>query len=295
MREVISRFCGEYDYPAEARQALLTAYEKIERTAALREFFDRALAAYAQSPQLDYKELMDALTAACEGGDIPAETASMLLYICLSPQLYRYYEERGLPKETCRASLEDLRWKLFECHQVRGIWGSFVSLWFSGFFNLTRFTLGRLQFELRPFPENYAGAGRVPPVGVQQAVNLHIPSSGPLLPEDCAASYRRAQAFFAGAFPGGETPFVCYSWLLFPEHRQFLPAHSRILQFMDTFDIFDSQPDPQGHDLWRIFGREDCSDTASLPEETSLQRAYKQWLLSGHTPGSGSGLFVLKA
>lgn len=295
MREVIARFCGEYDYPAEAGQALLTAYEGIQRTAALRDYFDRALADYAQSPQLDYGELMTGLAAACEGGDIPAESASMLLFICLSPQLYRYYEERGLPKELCRASLEDLRWKLFECHEVRGIWGSFVSQWFSGFFNLTRFTLGRLQFELRPFPEGYEQAGRVRPQGVQQVINLHIPSSGPLLPEDCAASYRRAQAFFAASFPGGETPFICHSWLLFPEHRRFLPAHSRILQFMEDFDIYDSRPDPQGQDLWRIFGQQDCSDVESLPERTSLQRAYKQWLLAGNPPGSGSGLFILKA
>ncbi len=63
---------------------------------------------------------------------------------------------------------------------------------------------------------------------------------------------------------------------------------------MNDFDIYETEPDPQGGDLWRIFGRPDCSDTASLPEETSLQRVYKQWLLAGGTPGAGRGLFLLQ-
>lgn len=293
MKEIIARFCGEYGYPTEAQQELLAVYERIENTSAVREIFLKTRERYAQSPQLDYSGILEELQAACRQEDIPAETASLLLFICLVPQLYRYYEQQALPAALCKDSLMDLKWKLHECRRVRGIWGSFVSGWFSGFFDLTRFTLGRLQFELRPFPEGYALAGRTPPSGLRQAVNMHIPSSGPLLHEECRHSYRLAQEFFKDAFPGAETPFICNSWLLFPEHREFLPAHSHILEFMDDFDIYSSHSDPQGNDLWRIFGLPDCSDTARLPEKTSLQRAYKQWLLSGREPGTGNGLFFL--
>ncbi|MCI8442391.1 MAG: hypothetical protein HFG27_07660 [Provencibacterium sp.] len=294
MKEKIARFCGECGYPAEAQQELLAVYAAIEKTSLVREVFVKAGERYAQSPQLDYLGILEELKAACGQENIPVETASLLLFICFVPQLYLYYAQQNLPERLCRESLMDLKWKLYECHKVRGIWGSFVSGWFSGFFDLTRFTLGRLQFELRPVPEGYMQAGRTPPPGVQQAINMHIPSSGPLLHEQCLHSYRLAQEFFADAFPGGETVFICNSWLLFPEHWEFLPAHSHILEFMDDFDIYASRTDPQGSDLWRIFGLPDCSDTANLPEETSLQRAYKGWLLSGKQPGTGNGLFILK-
>ena len=48
-------------------------------------------------------------------------------------------------------SLEDMKWKMLECYEIHGVYGNFVGHWYDGFFNLTRFGLGRLQFELRPF------------------------------------------------------------------------------------------------------------------------------------------------
>lgn len=293
MEKIIVSFCEEYQFPAEACGALSAAYASIQCTPSVLEIFSRTGAAYQENRRLDYEGTLKELSAACGAAGIPEETASMLLYMSLVPQMYRYYEQEGLPRELCRACLEDLKWKLFECRRVRGRWGSFVSSWFSGFFKLERFTLGRLQFELRPFPEDYEEAGRARPARMQQVINIHIPSSGPLLREDCRRSYRLAAEFFRSAFPGEETAFVCFSWLLFPAHRQFLPSHSHILEFMEDFDIYRSHTDPQGRDLWRIFGMEDCSDTVRLPEETSLQRAYKQWLLNGREPGTGAGLFVL--
>ena len=47
--------------------------------------------------------------------------------------------------------------------------------------------------------------------------------------------------------------------------------------------------------LWRIFGREDCEENiASLPECTSLQRAYKKRLLENGEIGGARGFFFIK-
>ncbi len=294
MRESIAQFCTEHQFPLEAQETLLNVYESILKTSAVREIFFRTREEYDQNPQIDYQDKLSSLQKACLEENISPESASLLLFIILVPRLTRYYEQASLPVEICRASMDDLKWKLLECRRVHGIWGSFVSWWFPGFFMLKRFTLGRLQFELTPFPEAYEKSGRVKPQGLEQAINMHIPSSGPLRHEDCLHSYRLAADFFRPAFPGKEIAFVCHSWLLYPENRSILPANSRILEFMNDFDIYETEPDPQGGDLWRIFGRPDCSDTASLPEETSLQRVYKQWLLAGGTPGAGRGLFLLQ-
>lgn len=309
MREVIAGFCGEYQYPPQAAQTLLAVYGRIEEIPAARQLFGRAGEEYSRNPDMDYTQYLHGLKVVCEEEGLPWETASLLFFICLTPRLGRYYEDRGLPAAVCRASLEDLKWKLWECYRVYGVWGSFVPDWFPGFFMLNRFTLGRLQFEMMPFPAAYERAGREKPAGIQKALFVHIPSSGPLLHEDCIRSYRLAadffRRFFPDNFPGKMPPrgearasfgipiaFGCISWLLFPEHRAFLPKNSRILEFMDDFDVYDSWPDPGGGDLWRIFGKPDCSDTEGLPENTSLQRAYKAWMLAGGTPGIGRGMLL---
>jgi len=294
MKEFISKFCEEYQYPAQAREELLASYDRIHKSEALLAVFCRAQEEYGADPGINYGEYLKHLRAACGKEGICWESASLLFFICLVPGLARHYERRGLPRELCRACMEDLKWKLAECRRVYGIWGTFVSDWFEGFFRLTRFTLGRLQFELLPFPEDYVSAGRVKPEGADKVINIHIPSSGPLLHEECVRSYRLAAEFFGGEFPGGECVFFCDSWLLFPDHGKFLPADSRILEFMRDFDIYTSRTDPGGNDLWRIFGLADCSDYVGLPEETALQRAYKGWLLGGGSPGIGRGIFLTK-
>ena len=292
MRENIINFCSQYQYPQEAKEELLSVYDAVSDTAAVKEIFSQARQEYEHDLQLDYPALLARLKNACSQERIPWETASLLFFICLTPQLFRHYEQSGLPAEICRASLEDLKWKLMECRQVYGVWGTFVSDWFPGFFRMTRFTLGRLQFELIPFPDNYIRAGREKPKGLNQAINIHIPSSGPLLHRDCLRSYELAMEFFRPAFPDGTYAFFCLSWLLFPDHRRFLPANSRILEFMADFDIYDAYQDPAGEDLWRIFGKPDCSDTAGLPENTSLQTAYKNWPMTGNKPGIGLGMIL---
>ncbi len=293
MRTCITEFCTEYEYPAEAQELLLSVCDRIEQTEAIRGIFTRAAEEYEGNPHINYGAYLGSLKAACEKEKVSWESASLLFFICLTPGLARHYARSGLPGVLCRACLEDLKWKLKECRQVYGVWGSFVPDWFEGFFRLTRFTFGRLQFELLPFPGNYAGAGRGKPEA-DRVINIHIPSSGPLFHEECLRSYRLAADFFGDKFPGGECVFFCDSWLLYPRHREFLPADSRILQFMGDFEIYTFAEDPRGGDLWRIFGLADCSGYAKLPEKTSLQRSYKKWLLAGGKPGTGSGIFRIK-
>ena len=75
---------------------------------------------------------------------------ALMLFCCWEEVKVRY-EKQGLPMDVFDKSLEDMKWKMLECYEIHGVYGNFVGHWYDGFFNLTRFGLGRLQFELRPF------------------------------------------------------------------------------------------------------------------------------------------------
>lgn len=104
-------------------------------------------------------------------------------------------------------------------------------------------------------------------------------------------AFKRAYGFYRDDFPQGPLPFVCHSWLLFPEHERLLPETSHIRRFLSYFQLLDWGEDPRGGDLWRIFGRPYDGKPEDLPRNTSLQRVYANWLRTGRMPGWGFGLF----
>ena len=76
------------------------------------------------------------------------------------------------------------------------------------------------------------------------------------------------------------------------KHYNFLPESSNILKFMNDFYIYDGYISDIKEDLWRIFGRYEKSPVSELPEDTSLKRAYKEWLMKGNEVGGGVGVIV---
>ena len=134
--------------------------------------------------------------------------------------------------------------------------------------------------------------GRVIPAGAFK-VGCHIPSHGPALTDAARMdSYRRAHQFFAPRLYQGLLIVSCSSWLMYPAHPQFLPKDSRVLRFMSDFDLIGQKEQEGFPDGWRVFGRAWGAPYAALPEDTSLQRAYKQWLLQRGVTGRGFGLMV---
>ena len=48
------------------------------------------------------------------------------------------------------------------------------------------------------------------------------------------------------------------------------------------------------NDCWRLFGKYSEGDIKDLPENNSLRRAYKKWLLDGNKTGSGWGCMMIE-
>lgn len=74
---------------------------------------------------------------------------NMCLLLGACPALRERYAEKGIDEAIFWKSIEDMRWKLHECMDCEEVWGTFVPHWYRGFFEMTRFGLGRFQFEKR--------------------------------------------------------------------------------------------------------------------------------------------------
>ncbi|MDD3361299.1 MAG: acyltransferase domain-containing protein [Hespellia sp.] len=247
---------------------------------------------YEHDKEIPFAPILEELKNAAKGENEQEYEVYLRFLQSLVPYLYQHYELHHFPQHVAVNTMEDLKWKTRECEKLYGVKGIFVPDWFEGFFQMKRFTLGRLQFERWQTPKDYPLPETERREEVPYVINVHIPEAGPLDYMECKAAYREAAAFFKKYFGMEKIFFYCDSWLLTPAHEEILPEQSNVLQFMRDYQIYHWEADEKGHDLWRIFGKEDCSNAAELPENTSLQKAYKKWLLDGNYSGCGKGAML---
>lgn len=293
MKNYLEQFFTRFDYPTEAREVLTAAYDLVQADAEGKERFDGYLAAYKENMRCDFGAQIQGCGELAKRLPTSPYTLQLLLFICHSEHLRELYREKGLDEQIWHDSMLDLKYKLFECYEVYGIWGSFVSSWFPRFFMLDTFALGRLQFEWSKFNRGYSGQGVQLTAGAR-VVNIHIPRSGqPLSAELCDDAFARAAAFYTPQLEANEPlVFVCSSWLLYPPHEDFLPAKSNLRTFMKYFDIISQGTHGGDHpDLWRLFDTKEVNPDR-LPANSSLRRAYIDHLKKGGKTGWGHGVFV---
>ena len=291
MRDYLLSFFREFAYAPEDVQVLLGAYDRITEDAEASALWQEALSLYDADMFCDYTKIIELADAAAERLEIHAYTLELLIFLCLTRQAAVYYQDRGLDEALFHNTMLDLRYKLEECKAVYGIVGSFVASWFRGFFKLTRFTFGRLQFEIIPFDGNYEKDGHVL-TPESKVINIHIPRTGtPMDPESCDRAFAMAKEFF-GSQVGETAPFVCNSWLLFPEHKTMLSSQSNTYQFLMRFDIIRSSYYKDRSNLWRLFDTMEVHPDR-LPTDTSFRRSYVEHLKKGGRLGGGYGVFFL--
>ncbi len=285
----IKEFMERYQYPSEAREELLNGYQKLEDSKHF-QAFQQLVTAYEQDTVTDYKEIFQSLRQIAKAEEIHSYTLNLLYLIVISKHLAMKYQEPNWTKEMFDGAMLDLKYKLLECHNLYNVWGNFVIEWDIGFFQLKLVALGRLQFELWEFSNEYEKDGNQLHKG-DKVINLHIPSSGTLRLSDCEASFAMATKFFRSHFTNGPIPFVCESWLLYPANKVILPSDSNIVQFMNLFDIYEAYDDEKKQDLWRVYSSAWDKEPDQLPRNTTLQRAYADWMKQGNPVGVGKGVF----
>ncbi len=289
MRTYLNEFFKDFAYEEADAQHLLATYDHISTNQAANHLLGEILAAYSANILLDYKEeVQNRAGKIAEMTALHPFTVDLVVFICMTKHLRSVYEENGIDLQIYRDSVLDLKWKLEECKIVRGICGTFVAHWFAGFFNLTRFTLGRLQFELRPIGFDYEKNGRKLIKGESLVIKVHIPRTGaPMDKESCDKAYAQAREFFKDKV--GENPaFLCNSWLLYPENKEILSPHSNTYRFLSEYDIVLSRTNT-GEDLWRLFDTDE-KNPARLPTDTTFRARYVEHLKKGGRVGIGIGI-----
>lgn len=275
-------FMKRIDFPTEAITVLEAAEKVLFSNSLLRPLFKTAEDSFLHHGNGDF---LITLAEIAEQTDVPRETVDMVFLVSMLPTLLERYRMNGISEEIFWNTAKDLTYKLVECYANRGVWGTFVTFWFPEFYRLERFGLGRLQYERKAFP--YDGVSGLKKG--QTVYNCHIPSAGALTPDLVEDSLLRAKAFFADELTGDAMPVYCSSWMLYPPHVELFPKGSNLRSFAERFTVVEAVPDPTNHDFWRIFNRPWDPNIVlnELPEDTSLRRAFKTFLMNGNVMGSG--------
>lgn len=267
-------------FPEEAIEALSADFDKMMTVPGSAQ---RLLVAMDDLFLAEGENYAAMLHEVAEQAGVHPYAADMVFAIWCAHSLRYVYKQKGWDEEIFWKSMEDLRYKLMECKNVKGVWGSFVAYWFRGFFIGDRHGLGRLQYEPRELKFAYGDYKEG-----ELVYNCHIPSAGPLTPELVLDSLKKAYEFYKPE--DGILKVVCNSWMLYPPMYEVYPEGSNLRAFYDLFTILDAKEDTKNHNLWRIYGAE--TEIQRLPENSSLQRRLKSYLLEGKDMGSGYGIIL---
>ncbi len=292
--EFIQNLMNRLNFPEEAKNAFTRISDRLDADSEFAKPFDAAYHSYMFPTAAEIDTALAAISRTAQKFGESEYTLHMVFILSCMEELYRRYKLFGFSDEIYWESADDLRCKLKECMDCKGVPGTFVAGWNDGLFRMERFAFGRFQFEKDPFTHK---GGYVTKCGYKieensTVINFHIPSSGIPLTDDVRLdAYKRAYEFFKDGFDG-PVIFCCGSWLLYPEHKKFLPEKSNILRFIDDFEIISVGTNDVFHDAWRVFGKDADLPFAQWPEKTSLQRAFKKWILGGNKTGDAYGIIV---
>jgi hypothetical protein len=288
----IDNFINRIDLPIEGRNEIMKAEKEIYTNHDLLELFTKSKIEL-MNDKISLADALKRIGSLDKKIDIHEYTLHFVFLINCTDILFENYKSNHIDEQIFWDTMEDLRYKLIECHDVMGVWGTFVAGWYADFLNMKRFALGRFQYEERLFEEEtYNKNGKVVNKG-DRVYNFHIPSSGK--PFDTAAriaSYRKAYEFFGFTEKGGNMVLVCNSWLLYKGLEKILPDNSRILDFIRDFDIVSSIDSDNFGDNWRIFGKYHKMPLEQLPKDTTLRKAVAEHLLAGGKMGTGFGIII---
>lgn len=284
---MIRELCEKLDFPKESTDELSSALDKIlacpECAALLKKAQDTM---YLSSDS--FNPVLEELTSAC---GLHRYTVNMVFWLYSAIPLRYIYQQKGLPEDIYYDSMKDLRYKLKECRDVYGICGTFVD-WFKLFYLCKRFSLGRLEYERIAYPlDVYKDVLKKN----DTVINIHIPSSGKLLPADVICSLKKAYSFFSDEVrEDGVLVFHCDSWMLYaPMAEAVYKDGSNMKAFYELFDVIENRDSDSYPNFWRVYNMQyENGAFDKAPTDTSFRRNLLEYLKNGGKMGSGRGLIL---
>lgn len=296
MRDYLISFLDEFEYPDEAKHVIIDAYDAMRSSKELSDHIDKSFAEY-ENNTLDWDKAVEKVTNLTENSDVHKFTAHLVFFLCMTKHAKVLYRQNGLSYSLFKDTFRDFSYKLIECHNRKGVWGTCCyTAWYTGFFTLDRFALGRLQYEITPFrgKEPYTAHG-VTLNPQDPCLIIHIPSSGPLTPDSVEESFSCAHKFYRNKFPTEYTPIMCSSWLLFKEHYNMLGENSNIIKFMNRFDmLYTEYYDNYNTPFTILYDRPFNGDINSYSPDNSFKRGYIELAKQNKPCGYSCGVTLYK-
>ncbi len=282
------------DLPKEAVEAVEKVATKVENSKSFSKRYEAVYNEHMLPEANDFGKCCDKLKLLSIAYGVKEYTLDMMFLMHATERMHQLYKEKGIDEEVFRDSIMDIKYKYRECVNCKGVHGVFVAWWATEFYQLKRFKLGRFQFDT---DNTFDHDSCTTPSGVkltrgEKTLGFHIPSSGvPLTDEVRYDSYKKAYKFFKDYIrEDGIILFECGSWLLYPDYEKFLPANSNTLKFIKDFYLVDYHASDKFGDAWRVFDKYGYKSPKHWPEDTSMRRAFKKWVLDGNKTGHGRGV-----
>ncbi|MBR5899941.1 MAG: hypothetical protein IKZ38_00945 [Clostridia bacterium] len=277
----------EYDYPLDAKEQIISDAKKLF----CKEFYS-LISPYENDYNADISTISYQISQLAKQKGVDEYPAQLIFYLALTKPLKKHYEKQNLPLSSYTGVINDLKYKAKECFLIYKIWGTFVSGWHEGFFKLKRFNFGRLQFEMLPFNKLFKHFESEFLPADTPVINVHIPRNGQSLNSELVGeAYKTASDFYRDKLNANPVIFVCESWLLYPKNLQVLSQNSNIRKFISNYQIILSQDYPDYSEVWRLFDCKYTGNAKDLPADSSLRRAYINWISNGEPIGFGLGVY----
>lgn len=193
-----------------------------------------------------------------------------------SANLYDLYKSKGISDEVYVETMKCYTRFINETHRMTGSYYFDRQWWTARQAGGHLFRIGELEYELKRLED-------------KQVIDIHIPSDADFSSRAVDESLEMAEGFLRMFYPEMlGCDFTCASWLLSKQLEDMLKEGSNIRSFAKRFEILgDGEPDTEFVE-W-IFNTK-TSNYETLPENTSLQRAMKKFILSGGVFRNGYGV-----
>lgn len=284
---MIKELCEKIGFPEEATTELSVALNKLLACPKCSALLKKAVDTMYLGEGNAFNDVLAEITEAC---GLHRYTVNMVFWLYSAIPLRYIYAQRGLPEEIYYDSMKDLRYKLKECRDVYGICGTFVD-WFKLFYLCKRFALGRLEYERQRFAldcyKDILKKG-------DTVINMHIPSSGKLVPEEVIESFKKAYVMFSDEVrEDGILVLHCDSWMLHtPMADAVYKDGSNMKAFYDMFDVIEVRNADSFSNFWRVFAMPNGTELDKVPTDTTLRRNVLSYMKNGGVFGNGRGIIL---
>lgn len=277
----LREFCAKIDMPASVTEKVIAYAETYDFTAA-EEFYPGLFSKETGSASVDGLKN-------CFGEDDPDSLLMLTVMLAGALKAKGDYDEKGIPEKIWVDTMACFSRFVKEDQVSYGKDCFTRAFWAWRQLAMLLFRIGTMEYEMAPLhgkpvdlPELKAELG-------EPALSLHIPSDADLSRESLDASYAETKEFFAKFYP--EYKYRCGwcgSWIISPKLRDVLPETSRILTFQSDFIFTYVEEESDSYKYW-VYKNRDL-EPADFPEDTSLQRRLKAYVLAGNNPGSAEGI-----